>query len=139
MRAALPPFRLNRRHGVLWAGAVATTVVVAIGLGAADITFLDGLDAAEWSIVSQWRAPRIVLGLVAGASLAVAGAGYQAVFRNPLADPYLLGAAAGAGLGATIIFVLAPDATPWAVPDSRLPAPSSPWRSRPWSGNGAAL
>ncbi len=116
MRAALPPFRLNRRHGILWAGAVAATVVVAIGLGAADITFLNGLDATEWSIVSQWRAPRIVLGLVAGASLAVAGAGYQAVFRNPLADPYLLGAAAGAGLGATIAFVLAPDATPWAVP-----------------------
>ena len=116
MRAALPPFRLERRHGVLWGLAVVTTVAVAMGLGAADITFLDGLDAAEWSIVSQWRAPRVVLGLVAGASLAVAGSGYQAVFRNPLADPYLLGAAAGAGLGATMVFVLAPAAPTWAVP-----------------------
>jgi iron complex transport system permease protein len=87
-----------------------------MGLGAAHITFLDGLDATEWSIVSQWRAPRVVLGLIAGASLAVAGAGYQAVFRNPLADPYLLGAAAGAGLGATVLFVLVPAAPTWAVP-----------------------
>ena len=39
-----------------------TTAVIAIGLGAADITFLDGLDTTEWSIVSQWRAPRIALG-----------------------------------------------------------------------------
>jgi iron complex transport system permease protein len=43
-----------------------------------------------------------VLGFLVGALLAVAGASFQGVFRNPLADPYLLGAAAGAGLGATI-------------------------------------
>jgi len=43
----------------------------------------------------------MVLGLLAGAMLAVAGASYQGIFRNPLADPYLLGVAAGAGLGAT--------------------------------------
>ena len=44
-----------------------------------------------------------MLGLLVGAMLAMAGASYQGVFRNPLADPYLLGAAAGAGLGATIV------------------------------------
>jgi iron complex transport system permease protein len=49
----------------------------------------------------------IVAGLV-GAALAASGAGYQAVFRNPLADPYLLGAAAGAGLGATIAVAYGP-------------------------------
>jgi iron complex transport system permease protein len=47
----------------------------------------------------------MVLGLLAGAMLAVAGATYQGVFRNPLADPYLLGVAAGAGLGATFAIV----------------------------------
>jgi iron complex transport system permease protein len=47
----------------------------------------------------------MVLGLLAGAMLAVAGATYQGVFRNPLADPYLLGVAAGAGLGATIAII----------------------------------
>jgi iron complex transport system permease protein len=57
----------------------------------------------EDAILWELRAPRVVLGLLVGAMLAAAGAAYQGVFRNPLADPYLLGAAAGAGLGATIV------------------------------------
>ena len=52
--------------------------------------------------------PRVVLGAIVGATLALAGAAYQGVFRNPLADPYLLGAAAGAGLGATLAVAYAP-------------------------------
>jgi iron complex transport system permease protein len=55
--------------------------------------------------VEEIRLPRVVLGLLVGATLAVSGASYQGVFRNPLADPYLLGATAGAGLGATIATV----------------------------------
>jgi len=51
----------------------------------------------------QLRAPRVVLGGLVGAMLAVAGSAYQGAFRNPLADPYLLGVAAGAGLGATLV------------------------------------
>jgi len=62
-------------------------------------TGLSGLDAA---VVWQIRAPRVVLGLLVGGTLSIAGGAYQGVFRNPLADPYLLGVAAGAGLGATI-------------------------------------
>jgi iron complex transport system permease protein len=58
--------------------------------------------ASEDAILWELRAPRVVLGLLVGAMLASAGAAYQGVFRNPLADPYLLGAAAGAGLGATL-------------------------------------
>ena len=61
-----------------------------------------GLTEREAAIVWQLRVPRVVLGFVVGGMLAAAGASYQGVFRNPLADPYLLGAAAGAGLGATI-------------------------------------
>ena len=48
------------------------------------------------------RLPRVVLAILVGSALSTSGAVYQTVFRNPLADPYLLGAAAGAGLGATI-------------------------------------
>ena len=48
------------------------------------------------------RLPRVALAALVGAALATSGATYQTVFRNPLADPYLLGAAGGAGLGATI-------------------------------------
>lgn len=61
------------------------------------------LTPTEDAILWELRAPRVVLGLLVGAMLASAGAAYQGVFRNPLADPYLLGAAAGAGLGATLV------------------------------------
>jgi iron complex transport system permease protein len=66
-------------------------------------------DDTEQAIFWQLRAPRVVLGALVGAMLASAGAGYQGVFRNPLADPYLLGAAAGAGLGATLVIAYAND------------------------------
>jgi iron complex transport system permease protein len=62
-----------------------------------------GLTDREVAIVTQLRLPRVVLGLLVGAMLAVAGAAYQGVFRNPLADPHLLGVAAGAGLGVTAV------------------------------------
>ena len=65
------------------------------------------LSEPEAAILWQLRMPRIVLGGLVGAALAVSGAAFQGVFRNPLADPYLLGAAAGAGLGATIVVALA--------------------------------
>jgi iron complex transport system permease protein len=64
-----------------------------------------GLSSSQRAIVWEIRTPRVVLGLLVGALLAGSGAGYQGVFRNPLADPYLLGIAAGAGLGATIAIV----------------------------------
>jgi iron complex transport system permease protein len=70
-----------------------------VGLGHSTLTPLQS------TIIWQLRAPRMVLGLLAGAMLAVAGGTYQGVFRNPLADPYLLGVAAGAGLGATFAIV----------------------------------
>ena len=57
------------------------------------------------NIVWEVRLPRVILGGLVGATLALSGATYQAVFRNPFADPYLLGAAAGAGLGATLALV----------------------------------
>jgi iron complex transport system permease protein len=65
------------------------------------------LDAVESAIVWQVRAPRVALGALVGGMLAIAGASYQGVFRNPLADPYLLGVAAGAGLGATLAIAYA--------------------------------
>jgi len=64
-----------------------------------------GLTSQQASIVWELRFPRVVLAFLVGALLAVSGASYQGVFRNPLADPYLLGAAAGAGLGATVAIV----------------------------------
>ena len=66
------------------------------------ITIDSGVTDAEWNIVWRIRMPRVVLGGLVGGMLSIAGASYQGVFRNPLVDPYLLGVAAGAGLGATI-------------------------------------
>jgi iron complex transport system permease protein len=75
-----------------------------------------GVSDAEWNVIWQVRMPRVVLAGVVGGMLALAGASYQGVFRNPLVDPYLLGAAAGAGLGATIVLTVGRDATAdWAV------------------------
>ncbi len=67
------------------------------------------LSPTQESILWDIRLPRVVLGALVGSMLAVAGASYQGVFRNPLADPYLLGVAAGAGLGATIAVVYLPN------------------------------
>jgi len=60
------------------------------------------LGAVERAVIWQLRAPRVVLAALVGGMLAIAGSAYQGAFRNPLADPYLLGVAAGAGLGATL-------------------------------------
>lgn len=97
-------------------------VVAGLMIGAAGVSFkgivlelLDrvpfvsvdsGLSPVERGLVFQLRLPRVVLAAVVGGLLAIAGAGYQGVFRNPLADPYLLGAAAGAGFTATLMIVL---------------------------------
>jgi cobalamin transport system permease protein len=69
-----------------------------------------GLGEREAAILWQLRVPRVVLGCLVGAMLAMAGAAYQGVFRNPLADPYLLGVAAGAGLGVTVAIAYLPRA-----------------------------
>lgn len=68
-----------------------------------------GLTDVELTILFRIRFPRVILGALVGSVLAMAGASYQGVFRNPLADPYLLGVAAGAGLGATIAFASGAD------------------------------
>ncbi|MCV7190950.1 iron ABC transporter permease [Mycolicibacterium thermoresistibile] len=75
-----------------------------------------GLTAAQHAVLWQIRLPRVVLGALVGATLAVAGAAYQGVFRNPLADPYLLGVSSGAGLGATAVIVFGASASVFAVP-----------------------
>ncbi|MFT5223403.1 MAG: iron complex transport system permease protein [Glaciecola sp.] len=67
------------------------------------ITLDSGLTPSQHAILTQIRLPRIVLAFVVGAALSGSGAAYQGTFRNPLADPYLLGVAAGAGLGAVIV------------------------------------
>jgi iron complex transport system permease protein len=66
------------------------------------------LSSSHEAILMQLRLPRVVLAGIVGGTLAMSGAAYQGAFRNPLADPYLLGAAAGAGLGATVVIAYTP-------------------------------
>jgi iron complex transport system permease protein len=68
------------------------------------------LDPTAETILWELRVPRVVLAALVGGMLAIAGATYQGVFHNPLADPYLLGVAAGAGLGATLAISYLPRA-----------------------------
>src|SRR5205807_5219395 len=107
---------------VALAGAAVLGVLVGpvhIGLGTVVQSFLapipwlhvTAIDPGQASILWSLRIPRVVLGAIVGAMLAAAGAAYQGVFRNPLADPYLLGAAAGANLGATLAIAFAPGST----------------------------
>jgi iron complex transport system permease protein len=67
-------------------------------------------DFPDWAprLLLDLRLPRIVVALIVGAGLSTAGASFQGIFRNPLAEPYLLGVSAGAGLGATVAIVWKP-------------------------------
>lgn len=64
------------------------------------------LDERQHMILYEARLPRVLFGLLVGAALAVAGAVFQALLRNPLADPYILGVSGGAALGGTLVFAL---------------------------------
>ncbi|MXQ77917.1 iron chelate uptake ABC transporter family permease subunit [Rhodococcus rhodochrous] len=124
---ALPPggARVVPRNVLVLTGAVLVlfaAMLVGILVGPAGLTpggvlldiadrlpFVDvdsGLSTRQQAILWNIRMPRVVLGVLVGAMLAIAGAAYQGVFRNPLADPYLLGVSSGAGLGATLAIVV---------------------------------
>ncbi len=75
-----------------------------------------GITAQQHDLIWQIRMPRVVLAALVGGALSISGAAYQGVFRNPLVDPYLLGVAAGAGLGATLVYAARGGApSGWAV------------------------
>ena len=133
----------DRRLRLGWLPASVVAVVLAVLLGAmigpagpvwwrVPLALLDhlplisvdsGVTDREWSIIWNIRMPRVVLAGLVGAMLSVGGASYQGVFRNPLVDPYLLGAAAGAGLGATLMIAIWDDVgAGWPI--DPVPSPS---------------
>ena len=80
--------------------------MMAAALGAAIVLGLSvGAGGWNWAIIEQLRIPRVLAGAGAGALLAEAGLAMQLLLRNPLADPYVLGASAGAGMGAIAMLV----------------------------------
>ena len=72
-----------------------------------------GDDSMRSRLLVEWRMPRVLAAALVGALLGLGGAVFQGVFRNPLAEPYLLGSAGGAGLGASVALLV-----PLALPQS---------------------
>ncbi|WP_131742780.1 FecCD family ABC transporter permease [Actinomadura roseirufa] len=113
-------------------GLLAASLLAGVLVGAADLPVAgvvkalvdrvpfvhvdSGLSTVETNVLFELRVPRVLMAALVGGLLALAGAGYQGVFRNPLADPYLLGAAAGAGVGATLVIVVMPGNPEYGVP-----------------------
>lgn len=103
MPKSLTPFLLSALFLLL-------SILLSIAVGAVFISPLDvwrtltgqGADEIFRTIILEIRLPRTALVLLTGAALAGSGASYQGLFRNPLADPYLIGVASGAGLGAVL-------------------------------------
>ncbi|MEM7342529.1 MAG: iron ABC transporter permease [Actinomycetota bacterium] len=86
------------------AGVIASMVDLVPG-----VSVESSLTERQESILFHIRLPRLVLGMLVGAALGMSGASFQGVFRNPLADPYLLGVSSGAGFGATLALGLGVD------------------------------
>ncbi len=107
---------------MLLLGILFVAVVVSLRMGAYPIsvreivaTLVNGalgrrdqIPSEFWLVVFGLRLPRIALGILVGAALSTSGAGFQALLRNPLADPYVLGVSSGAALGAIISLIAAP-------------------------------
>lgn len=118
-------------RGLLGGGAVLLgSLILALGVGAVSVPWTSilhdsvalvtggdqRLTDTQAAIIWQLRLPRIALAALVGTMLAAAGCAYQGTFRNPLADPYLLGVSAGAGLGATAAIVAGSGSHTWLLP-----------------------
>lgn len=100
-------------------GPVAITPGEAVSIAAARFGFEDAslLDPMQVAVLESIRLPRVLMGFLAGAALAMAGAALQGVFRNPLADPGLIGVSAGAAFGAVAVIVLGPIIMTFLTPE----------------------
>lgn len=110
--------------GVLLLGVLAASVVLGVRFGSVDLSTAQVLAAltgggTDWqrTIVVELRLPRMLLGALVGGGLALAGATFQALLRNPLAEPYILGISGGASVGAVLVLALGlAGAASWALP-----------------------
>ncbi len=126
LRSRKPEEILNKKRGLMVSGAVllclvliylcTITGITSIPVGDANRillhelfhvnTDMSGISDGSIAIIWNLRLPRVLLGFLTGAALAVCGAAYQGIFRNPMADPFILGVSSGAALGASIGIVL---------------------------------
>jgi iron complex transport system permease protein len=108
-------YRAGRRAHIILTFALLLVSGFSLAIGPADVSIWlilkklmlnELLTSLEYIIIFDIRLPRLLLGTCVGAALAISGAVMQGLFRNPLADPGLIGISAGAGLGAIIAIVL---------------------------------
>ncbi len=102
-------------------GLLLLSIVFGISMGAVRIPFAttfawlfgidNGLSDSQRAILFELRMPRVLTAIIVGSSLAAAGVGFQGLFRNVLAEPYIIGASSGAALGVAIVIVLNLNAT----------------------------
>ena len=99
------------------------TILISTTIGTSDISFfqtlkilsnkilnldvsLEGIKNSSINIIWVVRLPRVILAFLVGGSLAICGVSYQGIFKNPMADPFILGVSSGAALGASIGIVM---------------------------------
>jgi iron complex transport system permease protein len=117
-----PPLSLAARLLALTVLLV-LALILGVAVGAVPVgpgAFLDALtgrgDPLIRAIVLELRLPRAAMAALIGAGLAVAGTVFQALLRNPLAEPYVLGVSGGSAVGAVAVMALVGATAPWAVP-----------------------
>lgn len=126
--SAIGRFESSRRNKVIFLIGIAIAIVVVsiavLGIGSVMVPFEDVVKSLFHSIapelfgepsksyypdiIMEYRVPRVLLGIITGASLAVAGASMQGILRNPLADPFTLGLSSAASCGAAVGLILGP-------------------------------
>lgn len=105
-----------KRHPLfIMLGCLLAVLLISLSLGQQTINLFN-IDPLQLKIIVELRLPRIVVALLMGASLGVAGAILQGVFRNPLADPYVLGTSSGAALAAAFGLLATQGTGVWLVP-----------------------
>ena len=121
-----PRDRLSRARILHWvlAGVLVLSCIASLQVGATDVTLSamlakssrgETLSLMEQVVLFDIRLPRLAMGVLVGAALAVSGAAMQGLFRNPLADPGIVGVGAGAGLGAILAIVLGALLPVWMI------------------------
>lgn len=122
----IPHHRETRANTLRWAlaGALVLSCFASLQVGATDVTLStmlaklihgETLTQIERVVLFDIRLPRLAMGVLVGAALAVSGAAMQGLFRNPLADPGIVGVGAGAGLGAILAIVLGTLLPAWLI------------------------
>ena len=119
------PAYVTRRHTIrvtiVLAALLVLSLVLAAGIGPVAVSFArafgaDGAMTTDYAIIVQTRIPRVLLAAIVGASLAAAGAGFQGLLANPLADPHVLGVSGGAAVAGAAALVLGVDPVSPLVP-----------------------